>query len=126
MADYKLAIRDPIEDASPVSRPKSRDAPRSRSERKDKSKSSGSVGEEPAGHPRKLEFGDGEGKAYSPRNIDPETPFVPKQVPQLIAVYEEVQGVETDGEATQRHNKEARNALSRHLDTYNILYYTIL
>ena len=107
MADSKLATRDPIENASPISRPKGRDAPVSRSERKDKSKSSGSVGEEPAGPPPKLEFGDGEGKAYSPRNINPETQFVPKQVPQLIAVYEEMQGVETDGEATQRHNKEA-------------------
>ena len=105
MADTKLASTDPIDETSPVSKPKNRDVPRSRSERKDKSKSSGSVSEVPAGPPRKLEFG--EAKAYSPRNIDPSNPFVAQQVPQRAAAYEEMQGVETEGEATQRHNEEA-------------------
>ena len=108
MADSKLAHKDSTEGASPAPRPKSNDdAPRSRSERKDKSKSSGSADAAPAGNPRKLDFGNGEGEKYSPRTIDPETPFPAKQVAQLVATYEGMQGIETDGEATQRHNKEA-------------------
>ena len=111
MADSKLAARDPAKVlagiASPVPKHKNNEEPRSRSERKDMSKSSGSAGAEPAGRPKKLDFGDASDKAYSPRNTDPETPFAPKQVPQLVAAYEHMQGQETDGEATQRHNKEA-------------------
>ena len=109
MADSKLAHKDQSEGASPAPRPKSHDAPRSRSERKDKSKSSGSSETAPEGQPRKLEFGTAEegGHRYSPRNINPETPIPPKQVAQLVATYEGMQGVETDGEATQRHNEEA-------------------
>ena len=109
MADSKLAHKDQSEGASPAPRLKSHDAPRSRSERKDKSKSSGSSETAPEGQPRKLEFGTAEegGHRYSPRNINPETPIPPKQVAQLVATYEGMQGVETDGEATQRHNEEA-------------------
>ena len=108
MADSKLAHKDSTEGASPAPRHKSNDdAPRSRSERKDKSKSSGSTDPAPAGNPRKLDFGNGEGEHYSPRTIEPETPYPPKQVAQLVATYEGMQGIETDGEATQRHNKEA-------------------
>ena len=108
MADSKFAQKDPIEDASPAPRTKGYDdAPRSRSERKDRTKSSGSTEPAPAGNPRKLDFGIGEGEKYSPRNIDPETPFPPKQVAQLVATYEGKQGIEADGEDTQKHNKEA-------------------
>ena len=107
MADSKLAHKDPTEGASPAPRPKSNDAPRSRSERKDRSKNSGSADAAPAGNPRKLDFGNGEGDTYSPRAIDPETQFPAKQVAQLVATYEGMQGIEKDGEATQRHNKEA-------------------
>ena len=113
MADSKLAAQDSTEGAPPAPRPKSNDAPRSRSERKGKSKSSGSADAAPAGHPRKLEFGNGEGETYSPRTIDPETPFPAKQVAQLVATYEGMQGIETDGEATQRHNKEAEEEQKR-------------
>ena len=108
MADSKLAHKDPTEGASPAPRTKSNDdVPRSRSERKDRSKGSGSTDPAPAGNPRKLDFGNGEGEKYSPRTIDPEIPYPPKQVARLVATYEGMQGVETDGEATQRHNKEA-------------------
>jgi len=109
MADSKLAHKDQSEGASPAPRFRSQDAPRSRSERKDKSKSSGSSDPAPEGQPRKLEFGAAEegGHRYSPRNINPETPIPPKQVPQLVAAFEGMQGDETDEEAEKRHNEEA-------------------
>ena len=104
MADSKLAHSDPMQNPSPTpKRPKSQDAPRSRSERK---AVSGSSKAPPEGQPRKLEFGADEegGNRYSPRNIDPETPFPPKQVAQLVATYE---GKQIEGEATKRLHEEA-------------------
>ena len=97
MADSKMARRD----SSPAPRLRNYDPPRSRSERKDTSKSSGSTEAAPEGQPRRLEFGTEEegGHRYSPRNINSETPMPHRQVAQLVATYE--------GEATQRHNEEA-------------------
>ena len=119
MADPKLAQNPLIEEASPAPRTKSNDdAPRSRSARKDTTKSTGSTDPAPVGNPRKLDFGNKEREKYSPRNIDPGTPFPhgtpfpPKQVAQLVATYEgksdPMQGLdEAEGEATQKHNKGA-------------------
>ena len=60
------------------------------------------------GAPRKIDFED---KAYSPRSLDPnkDTPFLTQPVASLVAAYKggAMQGVEPDGEANQRHNREA-------------------
>ena len=102
MADSKLAHTDPIQNPSPTpKRPKSQDAPRSRSGRKP---AAGSSEAPPEGQPREL-FPDQEGgNRYSPRGIHPEAPFPPKQVATLVATYE---GKQIEGEAAKRFHDEA-------------------